>query len=371
LYPEDHALSTAEEAAQIEAEKKVDDYEQKEAGVKQQIFNTIYDSLLIRVQKHTKASDVWDAILKEMEGKSEMVKVDLQRQMLEKQCSEEADVKTHLETLQRMQEELAGMGAPLSDSNFTTTILTSLPKSYGLLLSSVTALAKIVKTTLTLDFIIGHVLEEYNRRTVEARQAGTEENTAMASRSYEHHGGDRHSGGQTDTAYRPDVECYNCGKKGHIRRFCRAKGGGRYRRQGERGELANTTTASDKNHALTTTSVDEAALARISATPSELQEEVIDTGATCHMSPYRDSFNNFVSLLQQRILTADRRASSLSATGRGDLRIKVPNGNFETTLTLKNVLYCPNMLFTLISIGCIDNAGYAAKFYDRYCSIRD
>ncbi|TDL19542.1 hypothetical protein BD410DRAFT_727105, partial [Rickenella mellea] len=112
-------------------------------------------------------------ILKEIERKSDTVKVDLQRQMLKKRCREEADVKTHLKMLLHMQEELVGMGAPLSNSNFTTTILMSLPKSYKMLLLSITALAKIAKTTLTPELIIGHVFEKYDKRTVETCQTET------------------------------------------------------------------------------------------------------------------------------------------------------------------------------------------------------
>ncbi|TDL21244.1 hypothetical protein BD410DRAFT_695452, partial [Rickenella mellea] len=87
------------------------------------------------------------------------------------------------------------------------------------------------------------------------------------------------------------------------------------------------------------------------------------------MSPYRNSFINYEPLPRQAISTADRNAKGLSAVGRGDMKVKVPNGTNETTLILKNVLYCPNMAFTLISVGCIDKAGYSATFHSGHCSI--
>ncbi|KAG1837103.1 hypothetical protein DFJ58DRAFT_734546 [Suillus subalutaceus] len=82
--------------AEIEAfEKKMDEYYQKDSLVKQQIFSTITDRLLLRVQKLGSGSNVWAEICDIHEGKTELVQIDLRRRLQETRCEENGDVKTH------------------------------------------------------------------------------------------------------------------------------------------------------------------------------------------------------------------------------------------------------------------------------------
>lgn len=90
------------------------------------------------------------------------------------------------------------------------------------------------------------------------------------------------------------------------------------------------------------------------------QMELYDSGASCHMSPYRDHFENYVKIIPKPIVAADKRC--FQAIGKGDLRVKIPNGPKSTTILLKEVLHCPDMGLTLVSIGKITSAGYKVIF---------
>ena len=59
------------------AEKCWDDYNQCEATVKAQIFTTIPDSLLIKIQRLKMAKEIWDTVCEKYKGKSLTVKVNL------------------------------------------------------------------------------------------------------------------------------------------------------------------------------------------------------------------------------------------------------------------------------------------------------
>lgn len=61
-----------------EHEDKLNDYLQKEAIVKNQIYSTISDQMLIRVQSLKTAGDIWAEIVKTYEIKSVMHIVDTQ-----------------------------------------------------------------------------------------------------------------------------------------------------------------------------------------------------------------------------------------------------------------------------------------------------
>jgi hypothetical protein len=69
----------------------------------------------------------------------------------------------------------------------------------------------------------------------------------------------------------------------------------------------------------------------------------------------------------QDIHTAD--GSTLSAIGRGDVKVELPLGQKKTTVTLKNALYGPKMAFTLISTNQIMAAGLAVLFEGHMCKI--
>ena len=64
------------------------------------------------------------------EQKALNVKVDIRRCIYEMKCEDESQVRMHLETLVKMQEQLTGMGAGLPQEDLVMVILGSLPKSY-------------------------------------------------------------------------------------------------------------------------------------------------------------------------------------------------------------------------------------------------
>ena len=96
-------------------------------------------------------------------------------------------------------------------------------------------------------------------------------------------------------------------------------------------------------------------------TDSTFEMELYDSGASRHMSPYKHKFINFIPI-QRKVLTA-ADGGHFEAVGKGDMHISMPNGKSTTRILLKDVLYAPKMHITLVSIGKIDAAGYAALFH--------
>ena len=90
--------------------------------------------------------------------------------------------------------------------------------------------------------------------------------------------------------------------------------------------------------------------------PSE-RIEIYDSGATCHMSPYINAFSDFEFISPKPISSADNQ--TFDAIGKGNLQIKIPNGENITMVTLRDALYAPTMAFTLISLSRADKAGYS------------
>ena len=59
-----------------------------------------------------------------------------------------------------------------------------------------------------------------------------------------------------------------------------------------------------------------------------------------------------------------------NASGKGEMVINVPNGVEISQLRLMEVLYSPEVGYTLVSIGRLDENGFSATFGDGKCIIR-
>lgn len=110
--------------------------------------------------------------------------------------------------------------------------------------------------------------------------------------------------------------------------------------------------------------------ATINLSEGHVQAELFDSGCTCHISPYCDQFTNFIDIPPKQFHAANKQ--NFSAPGMGDLTIDLPNGtDTPTKLHLTEVLYSPEVGFTLISVGKLDEAGFKVAIGEGKCVIED
>ena len=121
----------------------MDDYHACEGLAKSFIFNTVVDTLLLKIQILPTSKEVWAAICKEYKDKPLMVQVDLRHHLHSTKCTQNSEVHAHLDLMVSTCEKLAGMGTEIKDEEFIQIILTSLPdkgaNSYSIFLSAITA----------------------------------------------------------------------------------------------------------------------------------------------------------------------------------------------------------------------------------------
>ena len=140
-------------------EKCWDSYNQREATIMAQIFTTVPDSILIEVRNLTTAKEIWDAVCAKHEMKALTVKLDMWHRMYELKCKDEYNVRMHLENLMRIQEQLAGMNAGLTEDDLVTVILGLLPKSYCSLINMITISMVHAKAKLELDQVVSMLID--------------------------------------------------------------------------------------------------------------------------------------------------------------------------------------------------------------------
>ena len=192
----------------------------------------------------------------------------------------------------------------------------------------------------------------------------------------------------TTPANKKDAECFNCKRKGHCKSECWRKGGGK---EGQRPKKdkdkdkdkvnASEAEASSGDESwVVIVEVDNAS----SQAPSDMQSapeicssltknrseaELYDSGTTCHISPFQHCFTNLRAIPPQPITAANK--GIFYASGIGDLKIDVPNGTEVSPITLKDVLYAPDISMTVISICKIEDVGYSVAIKDKICKIKN
>ncbi|KDQ50303.1 hypothetical protein JAAARDRAFT_51339 [Jaapia argillacea MUCL 33604] len=98
------------------------------------------------------------------------------------------------------------------------------------------------------------------------------------------------------------------------------------------------------------------------------QKELYDSRSTCHISPYCDNFENFVEIPPKPFTAAKKQ--NFNAVGLGKLVLEVPNGVSASQLQLTKVLYSPEVGYTLVLIGQLDQLGFSTTFADGRCTIK-
>ena len=356
-----------------EIEKEIDHFEQKEASVREVIYETIGQSLFLQIKNEPTAAQVWTKLVSIMEKKGDLIQVSVLAKMQTMICLENDDIRAHLATMSELKEQLEGMGAPMSDQSFAAMIRKSLPASYRSLLQTLSATARVNNKTLTSDQIIAAIHEEADEQKVHKEADKAAENAAMVAAHTKKH------------AEKKKVKCTNCKRNGHKREDCFMKGGGKEgqapwvkkkddhgKKEGKHTGKANVASTDDTDNedvSLAVTCCPTEPLEAFATYPPSCSA-IIDCGATRHFTPSRSDLINFVAIEPKDIKAAN--GVTLQATGRGDLRIVFPMGGNDqpTRITLKDVYYSPDFAFTLISVGMIDRKGFSVNMEDGICTIR-
>jgi hypothetical protein len=96
---------------------------------------------------------------------------------------------------------------------------------------------------------------------------------------------------------------------------------------------------------------------------------ILNSGASRHFSPDHLKLLNYRDINPEPIRAANGRTFSM--LGMGDLKVELPNGDQKSTpITLKNVYYSPHMAFTLMSVSCVNKAGFSLYIKGGGCVIR-
>ena len=310
-------------------------------------------ALLYLIGNSEHPAAVWKKLADQFEKKTWATRLDLRRKLHSMRLKEGNSAQEHIKNMTELFDALTVAGETVSDEDRVVYVLASLPDSYNVLVTALEANAEVPKIEVVTERIL-----HQERKTKEKETDSTNEN-AMPSHT---------------VSCRPKPKCFNCGKVGHIQRYCRAKREDQdwiKEDQKERKDFhKQKVTVSVDNDS--DTNGDDCGLANSAdcALPV-IDEWIIDSGATTHMCSNKKAFTTLYQLESPiKVTVGDGRA--LTAIGRGDvvLNMECPSSESESC-TLHDVLYVPELSYNLVSVAKVSQKGKIVKFTSNACYILD
>ncbi|TPX52537.1 DNA-directed DNA polymerase [Powellomyces hirtus] len=260
------------------------------------------DEQLMHVQNAATAAEVWRKLKEVHERKGIATKLYLRCKVLTVLMEDGDGMLEHINKVKMMAHQLEVIGAKVDSEGIVTTLLYSLPESFGSLIVSLESRAD----DLTLEFLTTRLLHEETRRS-EGQDGGGKDGRAFYGRSRVSNATMRKAGGLA----------FYCGKEGHFKKECKKR-------------LAAEQQNSEANQA----SGHEAFA--FSATSSRGGHWIFDSSASQHMTSNRAWLSNLQPLNNARVHLADNRIVEATEKGTATIQTALSNGG-TTTCICKDV----------------------------------
>lgn len=207
--PADANKPTMAEIANMEA------WDGRDTKARTQIELTIGDSEMVHILGAKTSKAMWDQLKMVKEARGTLGMMAARRRLYRMTADEGVEMITHIALLRQIQEELHLMESEVSDIEFLTILITSLPESWDQFTAGYFG-ARSTNTAVITSYKLSAILIDEDRRRKE--KGGGE--SALFSRGHSMHS-------KMADGKHTELTCYNCNKQGHTKAKCWSKGGGK------------------------------------------------------------------------------------------------------------------------------------------------
>ncbi|KAL2248266.1 UNVERIFIED_CONTAM: Retrovirus-related Pol polyprotein from transposon TNT 1-94 [Sesamum indicum] len=299
-------------------------------------------SLSRNVAYHVKGAKSTKEVLQTLadmyEKPSAMNKVMLMKRLFRLQMEERKSVADHLNDFNQLTTQLASVDIVFDDEVKALILLSSLPDSWDVVVTSVSTSSG--KEKMKFDNIRDMVLNEETRRRQTGGSSGSALHTESRGRPDTRGKYRGRSKSRGKNKGKKEMVCWNCEKPGHMKSECRAP------KKEKEGRTANA-------------AMEEITDALLLSVSSSSDDWVVDSGTSFHSCSNKDIMEPYTSGDFGLVYLADNKP--LKIVGKGDVQIKSTNGS---CWTLHDVRYIPGLKRNLISVGQLDSDGFHTTFGD-------
>ena len=190
-----------------------------ERSAKTLLTQRLPDSTVMEIHGKKTVKERWDAVVKEYTVKGAYAQTEMRAKFLTSRCVEKANAKEFLRGLRLKKEELAQVGVRISDEDYLSTIISSLPDALSNFASmqmswnlqhSQQSMDASTLMTMLLQEAERQDLRNQKRKQVTGKAKEDEKNEALAVSTEKPRG-------KRDLS---KIECWNCGELGHFSSKC-------------------------------------------------------------------------------------------------------------------------------------------------------
>lgn len=329
--PESAAVG-AEATLVAEANKKIAEWNKKDARAQRIIATTITQKLIVHIMNCATAKAMWDKLHAIFEQNSDISKQHLQEKFFNFQMDSKDDMATHFSKMESLVQQMKNLNVTIDDSMVMTKIVTTLPFEYKHFASAWESTEEKLRTMANLN---NRLLIEESRLKASVDAGGSQAFLGRTSNSKPKKGKTKKQKGK----------CFNCGSSDHWKKDCKVS------------KPSNESKTSSKD-----TEKDQGKAFFCDLTVPTHKDEMWfnDSGATHHMSKVRSWFRDYVELSTPKSITLGN-GDVMYATGQGHIDIFAHNGKKWIEKTLTNVLYVPNLYANLFSLTKVLDNGHTSQ----------
>jgi len=326
---------------------------------------SVEDSQLTHFAHLDGAYEVWQVLSKKYERSTFGSRLYLRRKLYGIQYRG-GSMNDHINAIMEVVSLLRGSGKPLEEEEIVAVLLVSLPESYSGL---VTALEGRDEADLTIEYVTGKMLDEYQRRVESGESSNKNSEVALQTATANLKSSNRTISDTSEKGKRIAKKvnketrtCFFCSKQGHIKADCRSFRKTQQNRcsSSEPEKMSTTAKVGVQSNHVTFSAKEEARAASTGAW-------YMDSGATSHMTNDR-SFFTVLKDTNITIFLADGSPVKAARIGEGRLACKITDSRVQM-IELKNTLYIPQLDGGLLSVQKITEHGFQVVFKENTCTV--
>lgn len=326
------ANATAEITAAYE--KNLEKWERNNEEAISTIGLSVEDSQIVHIRNEATALGVWTKLKSYHEKDSLDNKIYLMRKICMSKMTEGGDAPAHINAMIELFTKLQDISETdaLSEGWQVTLLLTSLPESYGTL---VTMMNTITSEERTLASVQQKIICEYDRRLHQSGGVKAE---------------------QVMRAVDNGIACFFCKNNGHMKRDCAEYKKWKAKQAGKGKDKVNSAQQEDRQNDF---------LFNIGSGEFGW---LLDSGATRHVVNNKSFFTTLDESYKSVIEVASGEKVCVSGIGSGKLRFLSNNGTVNQAL-VRDVLFAPKMKGNILSVSKLTDNGFDVVFKRSVCEI--